>query len=464
MLPDERRLPTHRKRWLVILAVQLSLAGTACAVVSSAGDSPMGHWTGIAAFRGATLPLAITVRRDGDSLTATFSSPQLLLQDQPFTSVEHDPPHIRLEASELDEHVRLEGTLRGDSLAGTLTLREPGSNESARGMTFSLVRTSAPSLPYRTEEVVFENDGARLSGTLFIPSGAGPHPAMVFVHGSSLNARHGYRFYADHFARNGIAALIYDKRGTGQSSGDYRRATIEQLVGDAVSAVRLLRSREGLDTTRVGVWGLSQGGMLAPLIVQRANAAFVIAVSGPGVSLGEAAAYQDSIRVLRAGFPARAAAEAARIHRLLTAWIADASSTPDVSTELARTADLQWRRHTGIPRQAPSAEDRDGWYWASRPQDPVEGWRNVRVPALVIFGDEDVLVPARYSASRIELALRQAGNRSSRVVVYRGADHMMKLPPRQEGGGWRWPRPAPGYLDTMTVWITRQPLPKIEGN
>ena len=67
----------------------------------------------------------------------------------------------------------------------------------------------------RQEEVRFQNGQVTLAGTLYVPSGSGPHPAVIFIHGSGDDSRETYRYYADILARRGIAVLIYDKRGVG---------------------------------------------------------------------------------------------------------------------------------------------------------------------------------------------------------------------------------------------------------
>jgi alpha-beta hydrolase superfamily lysophospholipase len=71
---------------------------------------------------------------------------------------------------------------------------------------------------------------------------------------------------ANAFARRGIAALIYDKRGVGTSTGQWRDAAFAELVGDASAAVEALRSRPQISPDRVGIHGHSQGGTIAPWV------------------------------------------------------------------------------------------------------------------------------------------------------------------------------------------------------
>jgi dienelactone hydrolase len=90
------------------------------------------------------------------------------------------------------------------------------------------------------------------------------------------------------FATEGVTAFAYDKRGVGESGGDFRTVPFMDLCDDGLAAIAYLKSRDEIDPKRIGVWGLSQGGWLGPLAASRsADVSYVIAVSGPGVSPGE---------------------------------------------------------------------------------------------------------------------------------------------------------------------------------
>ncbi len=110
----------------------------------------------------------------------------------------------------------------------------------------------------------FESDGEQLTARLDLPEGPGPHPAIVLLHGSGSDAGTEYLYNGDFFVAHGIAALVYDKRGTGRSGGAYT-FDYQQLARDAVAAVRLLRARPEIDPGRIGLAGYSQGGWVAPL-------------------------------------------------------------------------------------------------------------------------------------------------------------------------------------------------------
>lgn len=123
---------------------------------------------------------------------------------------------------------------------------------------------------YRAEEVSFTSrDGTRLTGTLFLPSRGRRHAAVVVTHGSGATGRSGFyghiRFLAEAYAQAGIAALIYDKRGTGTSAGEYGRDGLSALADDAAAALQFLAGRADIRADRLGLSGSSQAGWVLPM-------------------------------------------------------------------------------------------------------------------------------------------------------------------------------------------------------
>src|SRR4029077_130072 len=109
----------------------------------------------------------------------------------------------------------LQGSRAGDHISGKVQ---------ANGKTtrFVLRRAKPITLPYKTQEVAFQSGAVRLAGTVYSPASAGRHPAVIFAHGSGEVDRTADLFLGDFLARHGIAVLLYDKRGVGKSSGEWR--------------------------------------------------------------------------------------------------------------------------------------------------------------------------------------------------------------------------------------------------
>ena len=133
------------------------------------------------------------------------------------------------------------------------------------------------------EVVMFHNGEVTLGGTLLLPETPRPCPGVALVHGSGDDTRDDYRVFARYFAERGIATLIYDKRGVGASTGSWRAGTFTELAGDALAAVRLLAQRGDIDSRRIGLWGCSEGGWVAPLAAsQSPDVRFLVAISAAG--------------------------------------------------------------------------------------------------------------------------------------------------------------------------------------
>src|SRR5262249_36098645 len=163
--------------------------------------------------------------------------------------------------------------------------------------------------------------------------------------------------------------------------------------------------------TRVGVWGISQGGLLAPLVAARVPAlAFIVAVSAPGMPIAESAAYQDSMRLVAAGFDPVDLRRAVTIERRLSRWLPHGEDGAELGALRTEAASTPWLRASSLPARLPAGAALAGWYWRGRTLDPAPLWKAVHVPVLALWGAADDLLPARQSARLVERALHQGGH------------------------------------------------------
>jgi len=163
--------------------------------------------------------------------------------------------------------------------------------------------------PYDEEEVVYENKeaGIRLAGTLTLPQSEGPFPAVILISGSGQQNRDeeilGHRPFlilSDYLTRRGIAVLRVDDRGVGGSTGDFSQATTEDFAGDVLAGIDYLKSRKDIDSTRIGLIGHSEGGLIAPIVASSSSdVAFIVMMAGQGIT-GEEILYLQSDLIFRA--------------------------------------------------------------------------------------------------------------------------------------------------------------------
>lgn len=238
---------------------------------------------------------------------------------------------------------------------------------------------------HRVEEVEFTSHGDRLSGSIVFPVDREIHSAVVFVHGSGKQTRN--MQWAEGFAREGVAALVYDKRGVGRSGGEYEgkqsvgERNITLLADDAVSALNALSSHPALKGVPVGLAGISQAGWIIPLAAERSDAVdFMVLWSGPVCKVSEEDIFSKYTEDL------------------------DGKRVPSYSEALrSRTEEYIWPDFLG------------------KDSDPNESLARLGIPGLWIFGGEDGSVPVDLSIRNLQ-ELRATGHMYD-YVLFSGLGH-----------------------------------------
>lgn len=260
-------------------------------------------------------------------------------------------------------------------------------------------------------DVSFPSGTTTLHGTVVAPSAGSRHPAVVLVAGAGARNRDAYRPEAEAFARAGIVVLIYDKRS------DYTRATssFATLAGDADAGIRLLRDRPDVDPARVGLWGHSEGGWVAPLAAATStDVAFLITVGASAWPTDRTQLWSDRTYLAHAGVTGSLIGPIGlNLSRMLVA----AGLFGDVD------------------------------------YDPVATLTRVHQPVLAVFGANDRSTVPGESAQIFQQALRQGGNQHYTIRTLPDANHNM----RRSTSGFdnaHGSEFAPGYIDLTTSWIT----------
>lgn len=292
-----------------------------------------------------------------------------------------------------------------------------------------------PNTAYQEEPVSFASVDAQLSGSLLTPEGEGPFPVVLFIHGSQGSDRHTYRPYADYVARHGIAALIYDKRGTGGSTGNWRQAGLDTLTGDALAAVRLLKNDPRIDGQAIGVWGISQGGWIAPLAARRdPDIAFVIGVSAAGTTPGKQEAFRIRNVLVDKGLRGMRLKMTHLLHKMLYP-IGHAATKPYVP----------------LPK---AVKNLVGGLAVSPFFNPEPIWRQVQQPVLLVYGEADYLVDPVTSPRLIGAAMKQGGNPAPTVLTFESGDHNIRVTETGKPSEvLRESRFARGYFRAKLEWI-----------
>ena len=437
-----------RTAWLLITrtwtlsAVLLSaLLGPSAAAAQGGME---GRWKGVIVRDSAATAFWLDLERDADDWRGSFSFPEQRVLQYPLAKVNVALPKITIVGP--DNGFTMEGTISGDRLDGIF-------NDGGSAATVRLNRSAPEEAPYTTEDVHFANGDVTLAGSLDIPRGDGPFPAVIFLHGAGPEIRWGAsRFFSDYFARRGIAALIYDKRGAGQSTGDWRRADFNALAADALAGLRLLKAHPRIDPARIGIYGHSQGGTIAPLVASQArDIAFVVSAAGGAIPM-----WQSEIHSLRTQVRARGVTGDAleRADAFIDQTIAVARSGkgwPQLDAEW-KSAEKRGEPWAALLHPAPQ----NSYFWSFfatiAEYDAADYWRKVTVPVLVVQAGEDIYAPREQSIAAIDVALREAGHSDFTILELPRAPHNFVLQP-DATRLLTWPRLYPGYVDLLVSWI-----------
>jgi hypothetical protein len=293
-------------------------------------------------------------------------------------------------------------------------------------------------------EFSFDNGDVSLNGTVIMPSGEGPHPGMVMVGGSGPSGRSQLMEVAEGFAREGMAVLTYDKRGTGKSDGNWVNSSLFDLADDATAAFRALADHPAIDPEKIGYWGISQGSWIVPIAASRTPAAFAIVVSGGGLA-PQAIETHNYLSILeRLDSGEQAQHELRHLLEEYFAYLAGVGSRQSLMETLERYRNRAWFSATGIEKVIPSEANRKNWAWVAD-FEPSASIAAMTAPLLVLLGGSDPLTPAKRTAEAWRSAL--PGRCSNcKVTVVPDAGHGLRSGPH--GGPL-----VPGFYSLHLRWL-----------
>ncbi|NOW93706.1 S9 family peptidase [Mucilaginibacter sp. SG564] len=325
-----------------------------------------------------------------------------------------------------------------DSKTGDLTGISKDMNPKIR---IHLKKTAAKKKSFSEEEIKFSNADVSLAGVLFKPKKSEkPIPYVILVHRSGWEDRNTpwYHSLAYSLASKGIGVLLYDKRGTGKSTGNFSSADFNVLADDAVSAFNYIKERKDLNYTKIGFIGASQGGWITPLAANKvSNCGFAILIVGPAVSLYEQDVNRVQYTLTDEGYSKHSIDSALHYSGLFFKYI-QSNHTKDweaLKAYASKIKDKKWIDNLDIPQ---SQIGNDILWWRKNRYDPKEALNNIKCPVLSILGEKDVLVPPAENKIKMETYLKNAGV-DYKIVIVKNCGHDMITKGELNGTDWNWP-------------------------
>ncbi|WP_298161260.1 alpha/beta fold hydrolase [Brevundimonas sp.] len=429
----------------------------------------LGRWEGAIRVGETSIPIIVRVAEGPDGLVAVMDSPAQNARDIPVAGLSEASGVVRFTVPMAGG--RFEGARSEDGLTWTGTLFQ-----GAASLPLILTRTAAsaeappppsrpqtpvPPFPYAAEDVTFPNSaaGITLTGTLTLPRGEGPFPAVILLTGSGAQDRDEtimghkpFAVWADALTRRGIAVLRYDDRGMGGSGGGSLDETTADFATDAVAAMDFLRARPDIDAARIGLMGHSEGGATALIAASNgAPAAFIVMIAGPSVSGADILTEQTKQIVLASGGTEAQALQSEAVQaRFMLAVLnnrndgpAAARAVEALSIEIGQSA----QQAAGVARAMSS-----GWYRYFTAYDPADAIRALKVPLLAIYAGRDRNVPADQNAPHLRTLKPDA-----EIIVLPGLNHLMQ--PATTGLADEYATItqtlAPEAITAVTDWVAR---------
>lgn len=337
-------------------------------------------------------------------------------------------------------------TLAGDDLSGEIQIN------SRLTVSLNLKRAAEAAPPYSRENVKFQNGDVTLTGTFFLPTTPGPHPALALVPGSGDILHVGYPFFADFFARRGIASLLYYKRGTNGSTGNWHDVGFEELAVDATAGVHWLQARKDVDPKRVGLFGVSQAGWVAPMAASKSkDIAFLIILSGGGVTVEREGYWDPKYLLKKRGFSAPDVDDAISYYKLSNQVTRTGEGYDALMKKFGEIRPKPWFPLLGVTLPAPPNHSSRVWYKRVIDIDHVPIVKSLDLPALWVYGDDDGDFPSMDAAPIIE-KIKSESKKDFEIKIYHEADHFIHVPP-PAGSPMPFRKFADGFLDAMDSWL-----------
>ncbi|MDQ6665132.1 MAG: alpha/beta fold hydrolase [Acidobacteriota bacterium] len=450
----------------------LLLAGAQ--VMTGQSQTAEGLWLGTLDAGAMKLRIAFHLSKSpagtlSGNLTGTFDSLDQGASGLPISSGSQKNGSVSLEMAKL--HASYEGTLSADGMEMSGAFKQGGATLPLNlRKTEKLPDTSRPQepkkpYPYREEDVTYPNAKARvqLAGTLTLPPGNGPFPAVLLITGSGPQDRDeammGHRPFlviADHLTRQGIAVLRVDDRGIGKSTGSFALATTADFADDADAGVQFLKARKEINPGRIGLIGHSEGAIIAPMIAARSHdVAFIVLMAGTAVPGDQVSLFQQRAINKSSGMPDAIVAQNEAIQNKLAAIV---KQEDDLKVTDSRVRALL--QESGMPEAAIDMKTQtvlSPWLRFFWKYDPAPALRKTKQPVLAMNGALDTQVSPRQNLPLIVQALEDGGNGDYEIVTFPNLNHLFQTAKTGAVSEYSTISEtiAPAALDVMTAWILR---------
>ena len=398
-----------------------------------------GDWQGELKFQGNALGINFHINKTENGFASTMDVPLQGVEGYKSDATTYIDSLLTIQIKELG--IQYQGKLAlKDTIVG---------NFSQNGMSFKLNLKRGNNLPNRPQEpkppydyVIKEvsykstTDDVVLAGTLSLPKGDGPFPAVMLLSGSGPQDRNSSIFghkpfllLAHELTQSGIAVLRFDERGVGESGGRTSEMTMATQMGDAQAGINYLLSNNQINRTKIGLLGHSLGGILAPKLAIENDIDFLVLLAAPGVN-GDAMMLKQrkDLLKLRGATDKQIEGTNGMLASLYSELRKSSLEDEALKTELQKKLAIKYE--TTLPvkelnEMVNSIVDNEE-LMAILKSSPANYFQKVSCPVLALNGSKDFQVSAKENLAAIEKALSDGGNTAIETHELESLNHLFQ--------------------------------------
>jgi hypothetical protein len=436
-----------------------------------------GFYKGLIKILNQEIEIEIEFIKNNDLLMGAMNIPSQGAQNIPLNNLKLEDKNIFFEIMEGPRKAVFSGEVNADSINGEF-------NQLSFKGSFIVYKSVKPvesnvaeQKDYIEEEVVFNNGDIKIAGTLSYPKTGNNFPAVILISGSGAQNRdsdiYGFKLFkvlSDYLNKNGIAVLRCDDRGVGGSSGNVEESTSEDFADDIVSAYKFLKTIKIINPRKIGLYGHSEGGIIAPIAISKLDdVAFAVLVAAPAVS-GEEIIYKQVELIMRANNASEEEIKIALSNNKEIFNIIKAGGDKDtlkkviskqVKDELDKMPDENKKELANNDLFIQSLVDSNlkiyynNWFNFFLNYDPAPMLLNVNCPVILVFGGLDKQVDEEQNRKILENQLKSIGNMNVKSLRFDKANHLFQL--ANTGSPTEYAKLdkkyIDGFLEQITDWI-----------
>ena len=413
----------------------------------------MGHWEGGINRLGSIQVLRFDFYPKGDSIVGTYDDPASAVFNAPFFNIRGHSDTLLLNFGY--------GNFKAEFHKDVNEITGINSNWNPRLELHMRKYGNKIKPSFERENMMINNGKNTIAASLFKPATKKSYPVVVLVHGSDKVDRSTGYYYslAYNLAERGLGVMIYDKRGCGNSSGNFELASFKDLTDDAIAAVRYLKLRGNKTITKIGLLGTSQGGWISYLAAKRSkDIHFVVANVGAAVSLFQQEMDRVHYSMLEDGLEKSSIDSAVNYTSNYFNYVLGNLNWTEFHHMAEVASCSTFTDYITLPQRD---QDVDYLWWSCNRYDPADDLSSIGCPVLSLFGEKDILVPPASNEALMRKYLTKAGV-PFQIKIFPNCGHAMESFSTLKGGEWKfpekfwiWKQKAPRFYETIVEWINK---------